>query len=187
MRVIAGKAKGCKLYSLDGLDVRPTLDRVKESLFSILYPYLSDSSVLDLFAGTGALGIESLSRGAKKCTFVDVSRMSCECVKKNLDKSGLSDLAVVHKTSAENFLKTSSEVYDIIFLDPPYSKGIEDMVIKNINPCVHENTVIVVETEVVPNKYSGFEIIRQAKYGRVYITLLKKETRYENCNISGEF
>lgn len=185
MRVIAGKAKGSKLYSLDGLDVRPTLDRVKESLFSILYPYLMDASVLDLFAGSGSLGIEALSRGAKSCTFVDVSRMSCECVERNLNKTGLSDLAVVRKISAENFLKVSSEIYDIIFLDPPYSKGMEDVVIKNISSCIHEDTIIVLETEVIPKKYSGFEILRQAKYGRVYITLLKKETRYENSNISG--
>lgn len=175
MRVIAGLAKGSKLFSPEGMDVRPTLDRVKESVFSMLYPYLRDANVLDLFAGSGSLGIEALSRGAKKCTFVDVSRKSCACVEKNLEKTKFADSAEVLTMSADSFLKRSKDKFDIVLMDPPYSMGIEDSAFENISDCIHNDTIIMLETEIKPEFYDGFEIIRQAKYGRVYITLLKKE------------
>ena len=175
MRVIAGIAKGHNLLSPRGMDVRPTLDRVKESLFSILYPYLKDASVLDLFSGTGALGIEALSRGASACVFVDSSGESLSCTRDNLVKTKLEDMAVLEKCTFVVFLKKNTKKFDIIFLDPPYSKGIEDDVFRHIGGSLADGGVIVLETESPSSEYGGFEKIRSAKYGRVYITLYQKE------------
>lgn len=174
MRVIAGLAKGHQLFSPDGEDTRPTLDRVKESLFSILYPYLKEAVVLDLFAGTGGLGIEALSRGAVDADFIDNSKKAYDCIIRNLRKTRLDEKAKVHFTAFEKFLKATSKKYDIVFLDPPYNKGIEDKVFAEISKVLKEDSVVVLETEYVAGEYDGFEIIRQAKYGRVYITLYRQ-------------
>ncbi len=173
MRVIAGLAKGHQLFSPEGEDTRPTLDRVKESVFSILYPYLRDAVVLDLFAGTGSLGIEALSRGAKSADFVDNGKKAYDCIIRNLRKTRLEDKASVHLTAFEKYLNTCSKKYDIVFLDPPYNKGIEDKVFAEIEKNLDENSVIVLETEYMAGNFEGFEIIKQAKYGRVYITLYR--------------
>ena len=173
MRVIAGLAKGHQLFSPEGEDTRPTLDRVKESVFSILYPYLRDSVVLDLFAGTGSLGIEALSRGAVDADFVDNGKKAYDCIIRNLRKTRLDDKAKVHFTAFEKYLSTCNKKYDIVFLDPPYNKGVEDKVFAVIEKNLDENSVVVLETEYMAENYEGFEIIKQAKYGRVYITLYK--------------
>ena len=175
MRVIAGTAKGHKLFAPVGLDVRPTLDRVKESVFSMLYPYLSNASVLDLFAGTGALGIEALSRGASRCTFVDLNRKSLDTVKINLEKTHLYDKSDLVLSSADKYLKTTNKFFDIVFIDPPYSKGIENDVFPLLCENVNSDSIIVLETEEIPPVFDGFSVFKQSKYGRVYITLLKKE------------
>lgn len=177
MRVIAGSAKGHNLKTLEGTDVRPTLDRVKESVFSILYPYLDNAKVLDLFAGSGSLGIEALSRGAKLCHFVDKSIKSIECVKFNLSHTKLTEKSIVHIKNAEDFLKSSQEKFDIIFLDPPYSKGIETEIFPYLCDKLEENGVILLETEIESPEYEGFYSVRRAKYGRVYITVYKKGGR----------
>lgn len=174
MRVVAGKAKGHKLKTLEGNDVRPTLDRVKESVFSILYPYLQGAVVLDLFAGSGGLGIEAISRGASVCHFVDISKKSYDCVIENLRHTKLEEYAVMHLKSAESYLSSNSEKFDIIFLDPPYSKGIEDGVFPYLADSLADNGVILLETEESPKEYDGFSSVRRAKYGRVYVTVYKK-------------
>ena len=173
MRVIAGLAKGHQLFAPEGEDTRPTLDRVKESVFSILYPYLKDAVVLDLFAGTGGLGIEALSRGASYADFVDNGKKAYDCIIRNLRKTRLEERAKVHFTAFEKYLKVTDKKYDIVFLDPPYNKGIEDKVFEDISRVLNENSIVVLETEYVAGLYDGFEIIKQAKYGRVYITLYK--------------
>ena len=173
MRVIAGLAKGHQLFSPEGEDTRPTLDRVKESVFSILYPYLRDAVVLDLFAGTGGLGIEALSRGASYADFVDSGKKAYDCIIRNLRKTRLEEKAKVHFTAFEKFLRASGKKYDIVFLDPPYNKGIEDKVFEDISKVLNKNAVIVLETEYLSGEYEGYDIIRQAKYGRVYITLYR--------------
>ena len=173
MRVITGIAKGCKLSSPEGLDVRPTLDRVKESLFSILYPYTSNSNVLDLFAGSGALGIEALSRGANKCTFVEKNKKAYDCVITNLRHTKLADKAVVNFISYEDFFKKSTDKFNLVFLDPPYSVGIEENVFKHLGSHVTDDAIIVLESEVEQKNFDGFEIIKNVRYGRVYITLYK--------------
>ena len=174
MRVIAGLAKGHQLFSPEGEDTRPTLDRVKESVFSILYHYLNGAVVLDLFAGTGGLGIEALSRGASYADFVDNNKKAYDCIIRNLRKTRLEEKAKVHFTAFEKFLKATNKKYDIVFLDPPYNKGVEDKVFAEVSRVINEGSVIVLETEYVAGDYDGFEIIRQAKYGRVYITLYRQ-------------
>ena len=122
MRVIAGTAGGIRLLAPEGTGIRPTSDRARESIFNSLHSRsaIQESEVLDLFAGTGALGIEALSRGAKKATFVDNSHESLELVKENLKKSGLENKAQVIKGGALKWLQKSSESWDLVLLDPPY-------------------------------------------------------------------
>ena len=173
MRVITGSAKGCKLSTPEGLDVRPTLDRVKESLFSILYPYLGKGDVLDLFAGSGALGIEALSRGSDSCTFVEKNKKAYDCVVNNLRHTKLSDNAFVNLCGYEEFLKKNRKKFDLVFLDPPYSVNIEDDVFSKITPHIKNDTVIVLESESELKNFEGFEVIKNVRYGRVYITLYR--------------
>ena len=173
MRVITGSAKGCKLSSPEGLDVRPTLDRVKESLFSILYPYINDSNVLDLFAGSGALGIESLSRGADKSTFVEKNKKAYDCVIDNLRRTKLVDKANVYFCDYAIFLKNNTEKFDIVFLDPPYSLGIEENVFSDLRSHITDDAVVILESEEKQNDFAGCDVIKNVRYGRVYITLYK--------------
>ena len=123
MRVIAGKYKGIPLQTPTGLQTRPTLDRVKEALFSILQFDLVGRVVLDLFAGSGALGIEALSRGAAHCHFVDHNRKAIEVIRSNLSKCKAEDNFTLTHASAEEYLTNQNDVYDIIFLDPPYKEA----------------------------------------------------------------
>lgn len=173
MRVITGMAKGCKLSSPEGLDVRPTLDRVKESLFSILYPYLGKIDVLDLFAGSGALGIEALSRGVSSCTFVDKNKKSYDCIINNLRHTRLSENATVNLCGYDDFFKKNIKKFDLVFLDPPYSLGIEEDVFSKIAQHIKDDAVIVLESEVELKKFEGYEVIKNVRYGRVYLTLYK--------------
>ncbi len=177
MRVISGSARGLKLTSPDGLDTRPTTDRVKESIFNIIQAYIPCDNVLDLFAGSGALGIEALSRGCQKCTFVENNLMSFSTVKKNIEKARLSEKADLIKKDAFDFLNSCKTKYDIIFLDPPYNKGLLkksfDYIYKqNI---LSENGIIIAETEydgeLPENSY--FECIKNAKYGKTLVLIYK--------------
>jgi 16S rRNA (guanine966-N2)-methyltransferase len=122
MRVVAGKARGIRLSTPKGVDIRPTSDRAREAIFNSLHSRsaIEEAEILDLFAGTGALGIEALSRGAKKATFVDKSPESLELVKENLKKSGFEKRAEIIKGDSLNWLQKSSKPWDLVLLDPPY-------------------------------------------------------------------
>ena len=125
MRVISGTARGLRLESPDGQDTRPTLDNVKEAVFSMLFDRVRDAKVLDLFAGSGALGIEALSRGASHCIFSDKSQKSVSIVKTNVTKARLTDKAEIVKADYKEVLSDCTgkdKKFDIIFLDPPYAK-----------------------------------------------------------------
>lgn len=124
MRVISGKARGRKLLSVPGETTRPILDRIKQSLFDILRPTIQDISVLDLFAGTGAVGIEALSQGAGSCIFVDVEKKAVEVIKKNLENTGLSKLASVRHQDAFTYLRNTKNKFDLIYVAPPQYKSI---------------------------------------------------------------
>ena len=122
MRVISGTARGTKLETLEGLDTRPTLDRVKEALFSIIQNYIYDAKVLDLFSGSGALAIESISRGAKEAISCDISRKASEIIKQNVKKTHFEEkVKIINKDYKKCLQELENSKFDIIFLDPPYN------------------------------------------------------------------
>mgnify|MGYP004510486059 CR=1 FL=1 len=183
MRIISGTAKGTKLYTLEGLETRPTLDRVKESLFNIIYNEILDSTVLDLFSGSGAIGLEFASRGAKKVYLCDKSKAACNIIEKNIEKTHLEEKV---KLFNMDFIKAIKEVknvkFDIVYLDPPYKTdfiktAIEELITTEI---LTEETSLIVETDEEERitkqieKLEGIEIVDKRKYGRAYILFLKK-------------
>lgn len=179
MRVISGKARGLKLSSPSGTDTRPTLDRVKEAVFSMILPYINDSVVLDLFAGSGALGIEAISRGAEKAVFVDCSNESVNCIESNVSKAGMQSVSKIIKCDAKTYLSSCNERFDVIFLDPPYAKGLYKSVIETINHkgILADDGIIVVEWDFeigfsdIPD---GFIEVKSKNYGRVGVAVLKR-------------
>ena len=179
MRVISGSARGKKLLCATGDDIRPTLDRVKESIFNMIAFNISDATVLDLFCGSGALGIEALSRGAKHAHFIDNNKASLNITKKNLDATRLNDNATVILSDALDFVKTTTLKFDIIFLDPPYASDIYGKILKEITKrnLLTPSGLIVVEADKVltpPFDYSPFELFREKNYGRVKILIMKE-------------
>lgn len=177
LRVISGSARGLKLDSLDGLSTRPTLDRVKEAIFNMLFDAVVDANVLDLFAGSGALGIEALSRNAKKCTFVDVSKEAVSIINKNIQKASLEKRAQVVLKDYDSFIASCSEQFDIVFLDPPYMAGFtEDVLDKLLGAGVlSRNCVIVVESDknCKPHFSDKYKTVKEKNYGRVNVCLLE--------------
>ena len=173
MRVIAGRARSLKLVTVDSMDTRPTTDRIKETLFNVLSPDIPGCSFLDLFSGSGAIGIEALSRGAKRAVFVENGRKALECITKNLDFTKLRDGAQVLSTdavSAENTLERQKDVFDIIFMDPPYGRSLERDVLMRLSgsDIVSDDTIIVVESDLDTEfdylNDIGFEIYKIKKY-----------------------
>ena len=182
MRIISGTARGTKLFTLEGENTRPTLDRVKEALFNIIQNEIEDSVVLDLFSGSGAIGLEFASRGAKKVCLNDNSKEAFEIIKQNIDKTHLSAKVELYNM---NFLKLIQNIkensFDIVYLDPPYKT---DFIIQSLNELlklklITQDTLIVLETDdekriteqiEIKNKY---QIIDKRKYGKAYIIFIQ--------------
>lgn len=178
MRVITGKARGRVLETLPGEDVRPTTDRVKEAMFSIVQFELEGRRILDLFAGSGQLGIEALSRGAAYATFVDSSKESIACVKSNLLKTGLKTDSSVVQADSITFIRTSKETYDVAFLDPPYGKGLLQTALPLVALKMSDGGVIVCEHpkgEEMPAEAGDFELFREYKYGKTALSVYRKK------------
>ena len=183
MRVISGTAKGKKLNSLEGLETRPTLDRVKESVFNIIQFDIKDSVVLDLFSGSGALGIEALSRGAKEAILCDASSKAIKIINKNLEETRLKDKAKVINTDyLEVLSKIKDKKFDIIFLDPPYKSDYVEKSIEYISKynLLAENGIIIVETNDENkidkiNAKKDLEVYDTRKYGIAIIIFIRKE------------
>ena len=180
MRVISGTARGTKLNSLEGIATRPTLDRVKEALFSKLQFDLLDSVVLDLFAGSGALGIEALSRGASKTVFCDESSKAIKIIKENVEKTYFKEKAIIINKDYKKCLETLNEQFDIIFLDPPYKSSFAIEATKMIVDLnlLSKDGIIVIETdEEIEKEINKIDInlydIR--KYGRVKLMFLNRK------------
>ncbi len=170
MRVITGSARGRKLITLDGDDVRPTTDIVKEALFSIIQFEIEGRKVLDLFGGSGQLAIEALSRGADSAVIVDSSKKSIEVIRQNLQNTGFSKSAVVIQGDAISFLQRRSEKYDIAFLDPPYSKGIIEKALSKIDGVMNEGGVIICEapfSDELPENAGDFSLKKKYRYGKI--------------------
>jgi len=178
MRVIAGKFRGLTLETLKSQATRPTTDLVKESLFNIIQGYFPSGKVLDLFAGSGALGFEALSRGAEHCVFVENSGQAVQIIRKNAERLKLdkSEFNIVNRDS-EAYIKSANIQFDVIFLDPPYNKRYLVKVIDIIreNGLLTAVGILAVETEVGGEEiaFDGFEIVKQKRYGRVLITILR--------------
>ena len=180
MRVITGSARGRKLREPAGDSIRPTTDMVKESVFNILQFDIEGRKVLDLFAGTGQIGIEALSRGAATVTFVDSSVDAVKLVKENLAITGLSGKATVLRADALQFLKTCGK-FDIIYIDPPYKTGLAEDALHLINQfdILKDNGIIVCENiygNVLPELMPPYYKIKARKYGKIAITVYMKET-----------
>lgn len=180
MRVISGSARGMKLKSVEGLNTRPTSDRVKEALFSIIQGSIIDSNVLDLFSGTGALGIEALSRGADRCTFVDNSNEANGIIKLNSQKTKLLDKSKIIKEDVYRFLNKTGEKYDIIFMDPPYNKKIVIKVLEiiSINDIIDDESIIVCEQsrkDELIDRCKNLVLYKNKVYGNTVLAIYKKE------------
>ncbi|MBQ8503088.1 MAG: 16S rRNA (guanine(966)-N(2))-methyltransferase RsmD [Clostridia bacterium] len=176
MRVITGSARGRRLITLEGNDVRPTTDIVKEALFSIIQFELEGRKVLDLFGGCGQLAIEALSRGARDAVIVDCSKKSIEVIKKNLETTGFTKQAVVVFSDAEAFLVRRSEKYDIALLDPPYSNGLIEKVLPKVASCMNEGGVIICEapfSDELPEAAGNFELKKKYRYGKTGLFLYR--------------
>ena len=185
MRVISGTARGTKLLSQEGLNTRPTLDRVKEALFNIIQFKVSNANVLDLFSGSGALGIEALSRGADFATLADNNREAINIITRNIEKTRLQEKTKIVKGDYQDVLDNLSGTnnkFDIIFLDPPYK---EDFALKAIEKITRYNLltkdgIIIVETNDA-KKYqqisniNKLEIFDERKYGKVILIFIRKE------------
>lgn len=177
MRVITGSARGRKLLTPDNYDVRPTGDKVKESVFSIIQFDIEGRRVLDLFAGTGQLGIEALSRGARSAVFVDSSKKSLDIVKKNLKICNMD--AEVYNDDACSFLRRTSGKFDLVFMDPPYDSDVYEPALDLICgiDLLNDNGIIVCESHsdrTMP-ELQGFKS-KLYRYGKTKITVYKKDT-----------
>ena len=182
MRIIAGKAKGTKLYTLEGENTRPTLDRVKESLFNIIQNEIQDSIFLDVFSGSGAIGLEAISRGAKKAILCDKSKEACRIIKKNIEKTHALENIELYQTDFKEVLRNKiHEKLDIVFLDPPYKTDFAVDAVKIIieRNLLNQNAIMIIETDdsnrlLEKLKNINCEIIDIRKYGRAYLIFLKR-------------
>lgn len=178
MRVITGLARGRRLLTLEGVDVRPTTDRVKEAIFSIIQFELEGRKVLDLFAGSGQLGIEALSRGAASATFVDQNKKSIEVIEENLKTTGLGKNTIVKNSDSVSFLSMTKDAFDIAFLDPPYDKGLIEKALPILCEKMAQGGCIICETginEELPEEAGKFAIYRDYKYGKIKITVYREK------------
>ena len=180
MRVITGKARGVNLKTPDGMQTRPTADRVKEALFSIINFDIPGARVLDLFGGTGQLGIEALSRGAKSATFVDSGDAACKLIRENLKRTKLEADGVVIRSDYMAYLNRCREQYDIIFLDPPYAEVFLENSLKRIAEIdiLQSGGIIVTERPLgkeLPWDFPGFARSKEYKYGSVLLTIYRKD------------
>lgn len=184
MRVITGLARGKNLVTLEGEEVRPTTQRIKEAIFSIIQFDIEGRKFLDLFSGSGQMGIEALSRGANLAVFVDKSNKAINIIKKNLNSTKLLENAKILNMDSNSFLCSTNDKFDIAFLDPPYRKGILQNTIENITHVMNENAIIICEhpkEEILPDKIGDFLLKKKYKYGRIVVTLYKNRDVGELC------
>ena len=183
MRVISGSAKSLKLKTVEGMDTRPTQDRIKETLFNMIQYDIPGSVFLDLFSGSGGIGIEALSRGAKEAFFVENAKKAIRCIRDNLTYTHLAGQAHVLDMdvgTAVRKLDEQGKVFDFIFMDPPYEKGFEEKILSEIDQSgvCDEDTIVIVEsslnTEIDDQKFQHLRVIRVKEYKTNKHTFLKK-------------
>ncbi len=189
MRVIAGKARSLRLKSIEGLETRPTTDRIKETLFNMINTDIYDARFLDMFAGSGGIGIEALSRGSKRCVFVDNNIKCIKCIEDNLKFTKLYDYASVmcqDALTAISKLEYANEQFDVIFVDPPYKLGIEEMLLQKLgkSSIINDDTLIIIEADIETDfgfieNMDTFEIIRVKEYKTNKHVFIMKTTEEE--------
>ncbi len=194
MRVISGSAKGRPLKAVPGNGTRPTTDKVKEAMFSIIGPYFDGGHVLDLFAGTGGLGIEALSRGMEQGVFIDMEYKSIEVIKSNVQSARLTEQAEIYRNEAGRALKVLQKreaIFDLVFLDPPYrmKNGIELMQEMHERGLLNPGATIVLEFETghpYPTECQHFIGVRQAEYGDTTLYVYRYEPEQNAVEASDE-
>lgn len=179
MRIISGSRRGHKLYEFEGMDIRPTTDRVKESIFNLIQSYVPGARVLDMFAGSGALSFEALSRGAVSAVLADSDRRSVDIIKKNAEALKFSELCDIVNGSCFDLLKRCGKgSFDIVFMDPPYNKGFIEPALAEIaeREILSEDGIVVLESDNTDfsGEFQGLEIVKQRRYGRTYITVYRR-------------
>ena len=175
MRIVGGKYRGRNLVAFDGDKIRPTSDKVRESVFNILQFRISGADFLDLFSGTGAMGIEALSRGANCVTFNDFSRESLAVLKKNLQKIKVDGNYSIKNFDAVTLVKNSTEKFDIIYVDPPYKSDLGLKVLQCVSGALKDDGIVIFEDEKPFDGIAdGLIVTDERKYGRVYLTFFKK-------------
>ena len=179
MRVISGSDRGRRLKELQGMDTRPTTDKVKESLFNIIQFEIEGRRVLDLFGGTGQLGIEALSRGADHCTFVDMRKEAAALIRENLRLTGLSERSRVVQGDALSFLSSCGEKFDVILLDPPYHTELLEKSVKRITEfdILREHGIMICESAAereLPALPPPYERGREYRYGKIRLTVCRR-------------
>ncbi|MBQ8298989.1 MAG: 16S rRNA (guanine(966)-N(2))-methyltransferase RsmD [Clostridia bacterium] len=181
MRIIAGKKKGLNIKTIEGESTRPTRDMVREALFSILTSKVPDAKFLDLFAGSGAIGIEAISRGASEACFADINPQCIKIIKENISKANFENESRIFNLDYKILLKKiKDEKFDIIFIDPPYNKGFGVDAINKISEydLLSDDGVIILETdtnEEVPEEIGIYEKYNSKKYGRNILNLFKRK------------
>ena len=194
MRIISGTSRGRKLATPRNHSLRPTSDRVKESIFNILQSEIEGKVVLDLFAGTGNLGIEALSRGAKKTIFVEKGRQALRLIQKNLTQFGLEGRFEILPRDANHaigILMERGECFDLILMDPPYEKGlIQKTLIKlNSNQIYHKDSILIIEhhrREPLPHHMERWNLIRQRRMGDTVISFLTPQGDHDSTGVEIE-
>ena len=181
MRVITGSAKGRKLSSVPGSTTRPILDRVKTALFDILRPSIPGTRMLDLFAGSGAVGIEALSEGAAHCVFLDLAQPAVDTIRANLEHTGLTDRAEVRRADAFRYLRQTAHVFSLVYVAPPQYKGLWIEAVRHIAErpqLLTPGALIVVQidpSEYEPLTLAGIVETDQRKYGNTLLVFLRKD------------
>lgn len=177
MRVITGSARGVRLATLDGTHTRPTAERTKEAVFSMIQFDIEGRAVLDLFAGSGQMGIEALSRGARSCVFVENAADAAAIVKKNLQATRLTDRATLLQRDALDFCRHPMGKFDLVFLDPPYAAGLLESVLPAVTALVNRGGTIICETAPeteLPETIGEFALVRDKRYGKSRIRLYRR-------------
>ena len=181
MRVIAGTARSLPLKAPEGMDTRPTTDRIKETLFNMLQTKVGGSVFVDLFSGSGGIGIEALSRGASKAYFIEYDKKALNCIKENINFTKFTDRSIVISSDACSAIDRIGEEADIIFMDPPYNSDLDLLVLRRLKDatCVTEDTLIIVEAtlnrDVTEFEDCGFVISKEKKYKSNKHVFLYKE------------
>lgn len=176
MRVITGIARGRRLETLPGDATRPTGEKVKESLFSAIQFDIEGRRVLDLFAGSGQLGIEALSRGASGCVFVDKNTEAVKIIRQNLLHTGLAEKSQVLGTDAMTYLTRPGDRFDLVFLDPPYASDLLLPILDKVVPLVNDGGILVCETDaetVLPERLDRFSVAKTYRFGHTLVWLYR--------------